>query len=538
VSEAEPASGVTVERYPVSVYIAGKIGLTFVLLVVSAALAFTHPQGGAYAPRSAFYIVGVAFLVWGASAAGLRNVVDLVRYGWFQVIFDAVLVTGLVAVTNGAESPLSVLYFLNIIAAPFLLPAWGVVVMLAMDAFGLLGVAWAGQVGLLPWLSESHRVLAYDDLMLNIFAMALVGTLSVQLTRTMKGMLERQVRRGEVMAAERALIMDELQAGLLEVDPQGRITSVNTVTQRLLGEVVGARLAEVLPGDGATWEVGLERDGRPLYLLCSLHPREHGGAMVLAQDVTRLREMEATVVREERLAAVGKLAAGLAHEIRNPLASLSGAIQLLRDDGASPLHQIALREVTRLDALVEEFLDAARPPRVELQPTHLGRLVTEVGSAFGTDPRYRGRVAIDFDMDEDQSLVPVDPGRVRQVLWNLLLNAAQAMPDAGTISVIVRQRPDHMELRVLDTGVGIPGDQLRRIFDPFFTTRSGGTGLGLANVERIMRAHGGSVSVYSKAGQGTSFMLCFPLAPQDVDDRPVGLRWADSGAEEVIEVDG
>ena len=91
---------------------------------------------------------------------------------------------------------------------------------------------------------------------------------------------------------------------------------------------------------------------------------------------------------------------------------------------------------------------------------------------------------------------------------------------------------------MLDTGVGIPGDQLRRIFDPFFTTRSGGTGLGLANVERIMRAHGGSVSVYSKAGQGTSFMLCFPLAPQDVDDRPVGLRWADSGAEEVIEVDG
>lgn len=536
-SEPQPSAAVGAERYPVGVYIAGKIALAFALLLMSAGLALSNPEG-AYAPRSAFYIVGVAFVVWGASAAGLRTAGDLVRYGWFQVVFDAVLVTALVALTNGVDSPLSVLYFINIIAAPFLLPAWGVVAVLAVDAVGLAAVGWAGHAGLLPWLASSHRSLAYDDIILHVFAMALVGTLSVNLTRTVKGMLEREVRQGQALVAERAMLMDELDAGTLEVGLDGRVVGLNPVLERVLGDVVGVPIEDVLPGAGSTWEVVVDLDDKPLHLLCSRHPRIGGGTLVLAQDVTRLREMEDAVARDERLAAVGKLAAGLAHEIRNPLASLSGSIQLMREEDGNPLHAIALREVQRLDQLVEEFLDTARPPRLEVRPTDLGAVIDDVVVAFRNDPRYRDRTDIDVDIEAGIATVPADPERVRQVLWNLLLNAAQAMPDQGSITVVVRQRADHLEIRVVDTGVGISPGQLRKIFDPFFTTRSGGTGLGLANVERIVRAHGGHVSVYSKPGQGTSFMLCFPLDPKHVDRSSGAFGRADDGADEVIEVDG
>ncbi len=530
------ARGYTLERHPVGVYLAGKIAMTFLVLVASALVAINNPQG-AYAPRTAFYVVGVAFLVWGASAASLRTEGNLERFGWFQLVFDAVLVTALVTLTTGVDSPLVVLYFINIIAAPFLLPWWGIVSVLAMDILGFAAVAWAGKLGLFPWLTSSHASLRADDVVLHIFAMALVGMLSVQLSRTMKGIIDRQAREGEALQAERSMILAELEVGTLELDAEGRVARANPVCERLLGDVIGMPLSTILPGGGEAWEVVLDGEGESTHLLCSRHVRLTGEDLVLVQDVTHLREMEKVIERDERLAAVGKLAAGLAHEIRNPLASLSGAIQLLRKEEPGPLHDIALREVSRLDQLVEEFLDAARPPRLVFEPTDVGQLVQEVVTAFENDPRYRERIEVDIDAGGDLPLVPMDGGRVRQVLWNLLLNAAQAMPDVGAITLVLRAHAESLSMRVVDTGVGIAPEQLRKIFDPFYTTRSGGTGLGLANVERIVRGHGGSVSVYSKAGQGSSFMLSFPLDVRDVD-RSRDVRSPDPGSSEVIEVDG
>lgn len=523
-------------RHPVGVYLAGKIMLTFLVLVASTVVAVNNPQG-AYAPRTAFYVVGVAFVVWGASAAGLRGNLDTVRFGWFQLVFDAVLVTALVALTTGVDSPLVVLYFINIIAAPFILPWWGVVSVLALDVAGFAGVAIAGRGGLFPWLIDSHAALNVDDIVLHAFAMALVGMLSVQLTRTMKGMLDRQVQRGEALVEDQANILAELEVGLLELDPAGRIASMNPIAQSVLGEQLGRLVEEVLPGTGSTWEVELPAEDEPIHLLCSRRSRAGGGEMVLIQDVSHLRRIEAVLERDERLAAVGKLAAGLAHEIRNPLASLSGSIQLLGEDARGPLFDIALREVQRLDQLVDEFLDAARPPQLQFERTDLRPILREVAQTFSNDRRYAGRVDIELDLPLELPDAPLDQARVRQVIWNLLLNAAQAMPDRGTITLTVRSRTGLVELRVSDSGVGIPAERLQRIFDPFFTTRTGGTGLGLANVDRIVRGHGGSVSVYSKPGQGTVFMLTFPTGEEiPVEEERIGYDAA--GQSEVIEVDG
>lgn len=532
------SGGDPVDTLPVGVYVVAKIGISFALLLVAGALS-AFGEGVSQPPAAAFRLVAVGFLVWGVSAAAVRRQVNPVRFGWFQVVFDAVLASALVALTGGGQSPLTVLYFLNIIAAPFLLPSWGIALVVLLDAVSyatVLGLAWSGG---LPWLADAHRTVDIDGLVLHVFAMGLVGTLSLQLTRGMRGVLERQVRQGRAMAAERAMLLDELGVGLIEVDTGGLVHTSSDVARRLVGEVEGQPLDEVLPGKGQAWEVSHLLGEQARQLLCSRHQRVDGSVLVLVQDVSRIRQMEAAVQRDERLAAVGKLAAAMAHEIRNPLASLSGAIQIMKEDQPGELHDIALREVDRLDALVEDFLDAARPPRLDRVDIDPMDVVREVVRAFGADARYRERVQVELDGEASLGRVSLDAARFRQVLWNLLLNAAQHMPERGTILVVSRRRPGSVELQVRDSGVGIPIEHLGRIFDPFFTTRSGGTGLGLANVERIVRAHGGSISVYSKPGQGTAFILSLPaegFAPVPGDRERAASR--DNQHLEVLEVDG
>ncbi|RME25507.1 MAG: hypothetical protein D6798_08800, partial [Deltaproteobacteria bacterium] len=265
----EKGRGYAIERHPVGVYLAGKISVTFLVLVVSAFVAIQNPEG-TYAPRTAFYIVGVALLVWGASAAAMRRERDLERFGWFQLVFDAVLVTALVTLTSGVDSPLVVLYFINIIAAPFLLPWWGTASVLALDIVGFAAVAFFGRQGLFPWLTTSHRLLRLEDVVLHVFAMALVGMLSVQLARTMRGIIARETRRGEELEAERARILSDLDVGTLDLDEHGSIVAVNSVAEQMLGDVRGSSISEVLPGQGDTWEVEVEAgDGGVTYLICT-----------------------------------------------------------------------------------------------------------------------------------------------------------------------------------------------------------------------------------------------------------------------------
>jgi two-component system sensor histidine kinase PilS (NtrC family) len=236
-----------------------------------------------------------------------------------------------------------------------------------------------------------------------------------------------------------------------------------------------------------------------------------GGEVVVFEDVTELRRYEAVQKREERLAGVGRIAAGIAHEIRNPLASLSGAIQMLKDDQDGPLLEIAQREVLRLNDLVGEFLESARPIELRIEPVSVIAIVDEVVAAFGKDPRFGELVDIVVSSeDEAGTEAELDPSRLQQILWNLLLNAAQAMPEGGLIFLEVSDAPDSVTVEVRDQGTGISREELSKVFDPFYTTRQGGTGLGLANVDRLTRAQGGSVRVRSTLGAGTTFILDFP----------------------------
>ncbi len=225
-----------------------------------------------------------------------------------------------------------------------------------------------------------------------------------------------------------------------------------------------------------------------------------------------LRVMEEQIRRVEKMAAVGEMGAGLAHEIKNPLASITGAIQLLRDEmaydpGIDKLMQIILREADRLSTLVSNFLLFARPPSGRREPLQLDSAIPDTISLFEKNKKCQDHIRIHYTGDLNLWL-EMDPDHFRQILWNLLVNAAEAITDKGTIGIHQSGGRDHqVRIRISDSGCGMDSDTQRTVFDPFFTTKASGTGLGLSIVHRIVESYGGQLELNSEPGKGTDFVI-------------------------------
>ncbi|MBS3809249.1 MAG: GHKL domain-containing protein [Desulfobacterales bacterium] len=228
--------------------------------------------------------------------------------------------------------------------------------------------------------------------------------------------------------------------------------------------------------------------------------------------------MEDQMKRVERLAAVGEIAAGLAHEIKNPLASLNGSIQMLRDSldydpDQQRLMQIVMREADRLSTLVTDFLRFAKPGTGKAEVIQLDKAVSEIVSLFASDPRYREYLEVKTDLTTGLQ-VKIDPEHLKQVMWNLLNNAAEAIEGQGAIEVkLYPTRKNYACISVADNGCGISEESMASIYDPFFSTKSGGTGLGLSIVQQVIGAHGGLVDLDSTPGKGTTVTVLLRQAP-------------------------
>jgi two-component system sensor histidine kinase PilS (NtrC family) len=249
----------------------------------------------------------------------------------------------------------------------------------------------------------------------------------------------------------------------------------------------------------------------------------------LSEQATRTRGellvMQAHVHRVEKMAAVGEMAAGLAHEIKNPLASLTGAIQLLREDirydpDHDRLMQIILREADRLSSLVGNFLLYAKPPVGKPEPVDLERVLRETLELFGKKKTLNGRITTVLQA-QPGIWVDMNPAHLRQVLWNLLINAAEAIDGHGQIRIeLAGAKGQQANLKIIDSGVGMSPETLASIFDPFFTTKVNGTGLGLSIVHRILEAYNCRLDVGSTSGQGTTFSLHFHRLKAPVPSTP------------------
>jgi two-component system, NtrC family, sensor histidine kinase PilS len=521
------------------------LGLT-VALNAASQLELTAPS-----TLSLFAIIIVTYVLTLVYAAILPRVANALRFADAQLLGDLLITTVLVHVSGGAQSGYTFFYPLSIVGAATVRYRRGAVVVAVASVLLLVTVATLGWLRALP-VPAGLRLLPWDlsalglvrQLLLNVGACVGIGFLASNLGEQLARSGERlqtQLTRSADLAAINENIIRCLSSGLLTIDLQGTIITYNQAAEEILGtpagEAIGRPIAALVPemapllerlgrdeelrrGEVATGKRALGVSVSPL----ANHQDRTIGRIVNFQDLTELRRLEVQMRRAERLAVIGGVAAGVAHEIRNPLAAISGSIELLR--GAAPaegenraLYDIVLREVDRLNGLVSDLLDYARPRARVPIAMDLVPLLEETVRVFGQDRSHANvRVVLRPSGTADGIRLDADPAQLRQVVWNLLRNGAEAMPEGGEATVSMRLVDDDgwAELAVTDTGVGIPADELDKIFEPFYTTKSRGSGLGLATVQRIVVEHGGTIAVASTVGKGTTFTVRIPVerAPQ------------------------
>jgi len=497
----------------------------------------TQLRGGdAYSERElgALYALVLAgfllALAYGALAAWSQSP----RLHLFELIGDALLVSGFVYCSGGARSIFGFLFLVWIVYAALTLGSRGAMLACACALIAYSAVVWGPVAGWMPPFDVEEVPNRYEALK-SISGHALAFLAVALLARR----LAAEVQAGRLELRELAeihrRIVDNVSSGLLTVSRTGEISSFNREAQRITGwsvaEALGGRLEQLFPALGPVDAAGRQermqirfesRDGRKLHLGMSVSMLRDpsgraDGAIVIFQDLTRVVEMEDELRRSERLGAIGQLATGLAHEIRNPLASLSGAIELLTADlpegdrNSQTLSQIVQRETARLNRLVSDFLTYARPGPGRFEPVELAPLFEELRTLFETD-RSCG-IALELDVPAGLRALG-NSDQLRQVFWNLLLNAAQSEPVDGAVHVRAHAGTDGQELVtcVEDHGCGFPPDALARLYEPFFTTKAKGTGLGLATVQRVVEAHGGRITVASERGKGTTVRVFLPSA--------------------------
>jgi two-component system sensor histidine kinase PilS (NtrC family) len=472
-------------------------------------------------------------------------------FAYIQLVGDLLTSFVLILLTGGVESVFTFMFALTVMNGAILLFRRGAITMALLSAvlIGLIVVRdWAHMPDVAVSPSASRGIVLWA--MTNVSAVLLVALLAGYLSDQLSFAGQRLQSQSEDLEQLRTLnqhIITSLQSGLLSHTLDGRVIFFNQAAERITGlradDVLYQDVRTIFPRlepDSATvsdaagaamnrWEETFETpDGQVRVLGMSRSPLVDSGgasrgAVVVFQDLTPMRSLEQQIRRSEKFAAIGKMAAGIAHEIRNPLTSISGSIQMLKrganlDKTDSRLMEIVLREVERLNALITDFLRFARPAPPQLERTHIGALMSEVIEVF----RYmqsQGEGGPRYDVDlmvGDSVIVQADPRQLKQVIWNLLNNAVDAMPAGGLIQMqaVVTGKSgaddDGVELRLSDTGVGITAENLSRVFDPFFSTKPRGSGLGLALVHRIVEEHGGTIHVESEPGKGTTMIIRLP----------------------------
>jgi len=493
-------------------------------------------------------------VVYGLVIRKLVSPEAYVQFAWVQVAVDFLLETVLIARTGGIESPFAVLYVVSVTVAS-IVPRRRVGLLtanLCIILFGMLTNAQLyGLAEVWRWLPPARLSAAETMQAFGVYSLAflavgfLSGALADQLQRADESLREKEQGLSRLRAFHENIV-HSISSGVFTTDEKGCVTSFNPAAQEATGysleQVQGRPWREVFnwhPSQqddermlDATANLRVEveckrADGNRLILGMTLAPlQEQGketGLVGVFKDLTQIRDLEEEMRRKEWLASLGEMSAGMAHEIRNPLGALAGAMQMLRkdlhaDETSQRLMDIAVREATRLDTIITEFLQYARPPALNLAEFDLNKVLAETLDLVQHEARKRTNIKIVTAPAAGALPGQVDQDQMKQVFWNLATNAFDAMPKGGQLTIttgsrkidISGRKADVVEISFQDTGEGIPKKNLDKIFLPFFTTKKHGSGLGLAAVHRIVDLHGGWIKVDSREGQGSRFVVCLP----------------------------
>jgi two-component system sensor histidine kinase PilS (NtrC family) len=496
-----------------------------------------------------YFVIVATYALTVVHALALRFVPWRAPLAYAQVAGDLLIITGLVHVTGGIRTGFLLLYPLSVLSATVLVPRRGALSMAGLATLLYGGLLMAIREDLMParGLADATvlpaRVLVYSTFVLGV-ACATVALLGAYLAESLQR-AGRQLQQAAVEVADlrelNQVIVNSIQSGLMTTDAEGRVLYVNAFGEAILGRLAaslrGQPLREALasPLLGATELqtraasrafarlelVYRQPGGRRLDLGISVTPlatgeSERAGFLVVFQDLTEVRRLEEEVRTKEKLAAVGEMAAQLAHEIRNPLGSIRGSAQVLMAepglaDEQGRLLDIISRESKRLSDTLNRFLYQVRPSTRARGPIDLRPLVAETVTLLRNGLELRPDHSVAFEADGGPHVCLAEPDQIRQVLWNLARNALEAMPEGGRLDVRLRREGGDVTLSVRDQGRGMGKEEQRRIFEPFHSASPVGTGLGLAIVYRIVREHGGDISVRSAPERGTEVEVRLPL---------------------------
>jgi two-component system sensor histidine kinase PilS (NtrC family) len=535
-------------RSRLSALIAARVIVGTLLLGSAFFVQLSRP--GAFPVDPFFVLIAVVYGVSLAYYATLR-LVD--RYPWLvdlQLGTDALLVSGFIGLTGGIVSFFSSLFVLPIIAASTIRFRRGALQVAGLSALLYVVLVAVQYLGALPyWLGEFDlptRRFAQYTIAINVFGFVAVALLSGSLADRLQSADARLAHTSLELNDLRALneyVIDGLLSGLVTADANTRILTFNRASTSITGitpeQAVGRDAIDTLQLPAATraqldtlaqaksLRVDFEyrtRAGQVLDigLMATMlsFPNGRNGYLFTFQDVTELRRLERNARLQQRLAAVGEMAAGIAHEIRNPLASISGSIQVLRQElplseEQGQLMDIVLRESARLNDTIRSFLAYARPQKFAVARLDLAKVVHDTVLLIRNSDEVRDTHTVDVEVPAEPVWFEADENQIRQVVWNLASNGRRAMTGGGRLLLSVETGTandrEEVVLGVADNGRGIPAEELDGIFQPFRSSFDRGTGLGLAIVHRIVTDYGGVIQVSSTVGVGTTVRVRFPV---------------------------
>ena len=515
-------------------------------LVVGAGIMIAQLANEGFPIRPVCILLLVSFTLGGVHYLSFRRGFDKRKLLWSIMVADILLGTAIVHWSGGVTSPFTLIYCFPIVAAAFLLEVHGGlgIALLASCAYVAVGVMHSRGLLENPLgspASDSWIVKLYLDV--SIFF--LVGSVSGYLAERMKS------RSSQLATAESELkqlkvdtdkILENMSSGVLVVDSKGKILTLNPAAGEILGfereELLFKRLKEtiaaVMPQLSTELEYALTSEeskqrheiviennrGEQIPLGISISLLRDGGrkrgVIAVFQNLTEVREMQERIRKADRLAAIGELSAGIAHEIRNPLASISGSIEMLQnelelDQEQDRLMKLILRESDRLNHIITDFLEFARMRPPAKRVAYIDKCLGDVLVLMGNNANFGCGIDVELDQQAVGGRVKIDEEQVRQVFLNLCINACESMEGHGKLRIETRLTDDNqLSIVFQDEGSGIDTDDLDHLFEPFFTTKDGGTGLGLAIANKIIEAHGGRIIYQNREHSGAEFRVMLP----------------------------
>lgn len=502
----------------------------FITLLLGSAFLFRIEYFYSHPRAISAFIISLYLLTIAYSLMAGR-VVNVRLFAYAQLVLDVCAEIILVAITGGFESLFSFVLILTVLSSSIVINSRGgyIIASLSSILYGAMLDLQFYRILPLALDTTASEMIFFYNMFVHVLAFYVTaylgGYLSVRLAKT-ELLLEEQDTQLKDLERFNIKVIESLPSGLFTTDVSGKILIFNRAAERITElnrhDVIGRHIGDMLSflhvplQEGRKDEVINLSAGRKKIIGISISVLEDTsgkdtGHIGVFQDLTQLKKLEVEIQQKEKWAAIGELSSNIAHEIRNPLASMKGSLEMLRDSKISETYKdrlmdIALLEMERLNNIITDFLTYSRPKPLEIQRVDLHLILDETLALLKNIGMDKGNIFISREFD-GPLLARVDPQKIRQVFWNLGVNAIEAMPAGGRLTVGTLVSPGQIAISFEDTGVGIGPADIDRIFYPFFTTKDAGTGLGLSIAYRIIEEHQGTITVSSIPGVKTIFTI-------------------------------